>query len=279
MRIFKKTHRSFADTCQPIRWMTWSSETRKLIHEWAHIARLLREPHLVRFGKGEYQYSLTLAAEAQLTTLMQTKMDELVNSFQHLRVPRGITCLDQLMDKSIDTSTIRSLFAYIRDRLVTLTGDPVAAIYAPLGAVGGTAQGEFPLHSDLYPPAVLFNIFDVVPGDGSGDSLFLSVASLKRMVDKWPYARERLDDLLSGHPNEDRYEEFYNFLHGTHPWVGPIEKAMASEQIVVRLCRGQGYLVNDRMWLHGRQALTARVTSTRLHRLIFDTRTTRKIRV
>ena len=259
--------------------MTWSNETRELIHEWARMARLLPEPRLVRFGKGEYQYSLTLAAEARLTSSMQAKMGEFVNSFQRLRVPSGITCFDQLMDESIDTHTIRSLFAYIRDRLVTLTGDPLAAIYAPLGAVGGPAQGDFPLHSDLYPPAVLFNVFDLVPGDGSGASLFLALASLKRMVDKWPYAQERLDELLAPHPNEDRYEEFYDFLHGAHPWVGPIEKAMVSEQIVVRLCRGQGYMVNDRLWLHGRQAPTGRVTSTRLHRLIFDTRTTRSTRL
>lgn len=279
MRLFSKTSARLRECDRSFRWMTWSNETRQLIREWSHIAHQLPEPHLLRFGKDEYQYSLTVDAVTGLPSSIQRKMDGLAMSFQRLRVPEEITLFNRLIDESIDTCTVRSLFAYIRDRIVSLTGDTCAAIYAPLGAAGGAAQGDFPLHSDLYPPAILFNVFDRVPDDDSGASLFLPVKSLKRMLGKWPAAQRRLAQLLAPEPNEDRYEEFYDFLHGSHPWVGSLGKAMLSEQVVVQLSRGQGYMVNDRLWLHGRLAPTGRVTSARLHRLIFDTLTTRKTRL
>ncbi len=140
-------------------------------------------------------------------------------------------------------------------------------------------QGDFPLHSDLYPPAILFNVFDRVPDDNSGASLFLPMKSLEQMLGRWPVAQRRLAQLLAPETNEDRYEEFYDFLHGSHPWVESVEKAMSSEQLVVRFSRGQAYMVNDRLWLHGRCAPAGRVTSARLHRLIFDTITTRSSRL
>src|SRR5438046_107786 len=72
--------------------------------------------------------------------------------------------------------------------------------------------------------------------------------------------------------DEDRYEENYDLLHGCHDWTKDIEKRMERQLLKVKLFSGQGYMIHDRKWLHGREALSGNLSSKRLYRLVFNTR-------
>jgi len=157
--------------------------------------------------------------------------------------------------------------------MVALAGDPRTAMYTPLGTIGKNA-GEFPLHADLYIPTLLFNVFDNVSSEGSSASTFLSVASLRRLipaVPSLPAARGRaIAALFERETRKDQFEVLYDLLHGEHRWVPALERAMTRRQLAIRLQAGQGYLLHDRKWLHGRAAPDGSVPVDRLRRLVFD---------
>jgi hypothetical protein len=104
--------------------------------------------------------------------VLRNEIRELALSFHNLRIRSRIWLLSGLLDNEIDRSTLRVFFAVCRSELNELFGTESAAIYAPLGADGESEQGDFPLHADLYPPSLLLNIFDSVPTDTSGGSIF-----------------------------------------------------------------------------------------------------------
>ena len=183
---------------------------------------------------------------------------------------------DRLLDRNCGRDAVRLLLAALRETIVELHGDPWSALYNPLSSVG-SAEGAFLLHADLYPPRYLFNIFDDVPDDGSGASVFLPVpelAALLREVASMPVrARARILDCLSPVITRDRYDEFYDLLYGPgRPWRNELKTRLRQARSVILFRRGQGYLLDDRRWLHGREAPSRGVSKNRIHRLIFDSK-------
>jgi len=236
----------------------------------------LAQPRLVGFSGTEYGYTFSWDPLGMDTGLRRS-LEALAIEFYHLRSGNGLTLVDGLIGEEIDGTVIRCFFSLTRSVLVRDTNCSDAAIYAPLGAVGGTAQGDFPLHADLYVPVILLNVFDQIPRDGTGASRFLRVTTLLELLAGcgMPGAeRRRLRSIVTGVSNVDRYEEFYDLLHGAHPWKSTLEAQMEAHTLRIALGRGQGYLVHDRRWLHGRDKPTGKVQRDRLHRLIFDTEST-----
>jgi hypothetical protein len=270
----------FAEYGVRLVWQTWSVETRQILHRLAESAPKLPEPQLVRFGSGEYEYSLDIDLATCLRPALWRQVKQVVRALYELKPRAGIVLFDRLFDSRIDGKVLRLLLAAARNELVKMAGDSRAAIYAPLGASGGAEQGDFPIHADLYRPVILWNIFDNVPADGSGASLFLRATTLLQAVRDSSGipkdVKKRIRELLRGPIRSDSYEEFWDLIHGAHPWVTRLERIIKREQLVFGLGRGQGYMVHDRLWLHGRQAPRTKVGRDRLHRLIFDTRSTRE---
>jgi len=260
------------------RWLTWSPWAREALYRLTDAVPNLPDPEIEYFKSGEYGYSLVSNAYCRLGADLSTLIESIAAVLHRIRLKTDLLLFDQLMDRRIDGRTIRSLFAFVRSALVKLTGDTMAAIYAPLGAVGGAAQGDFPLHADLYAPSFLFNIFDKVPSDGSGQSVFLPMSTMFSIVNELPCIPRtvnlRLRKLVTRPSEVDHYEEFYDLLHGEHPWKESLEDALHDRALHVPLARGQGYLLHDRHWLHGRERPRGRVQRDRLHRLIFDTKET-----
>ncbi|HEX8336887.1 MAG TPA: hypothetical protein VF621_09155, partial [Pyrinomonadaceae bacterium] len=154
-----------------------------------------------------------------------------------------------------------------------------SALYSPIPTA--EADGvEFLLHADLYLPLNLLCVYEEVPEDGTGAIIFLPVPTFKRLLGTvrtlTEEARRQLHRLLDDTHSEDNHDTLVNLLHGReHAWVDELEAAMRAEQFSVNLHYGQGYLVNDRMWLHGREAPGRAGDAKRLHRLIFNTKTCR----
>lgn len=266
-----------------IQWITWSPPTRAVLRALAKRIPDLPQPALQYFDDGEYSYTLGIAGPDGLTLRLRGALRKIAEQFHQLRLPGSFALSDRMIDEEIDGATIRYLFAFICTHLTGATGDRRVAIYAPLGAVGGSEQRDFPVHADLYPPVHLLNVFDHVPENGSGASLFLAIPALLRAVSQIvsipPAKKKRIRHILSVPADEDRYEEFYDLLHGDHPWHEEMSSFIAARTLRVPLGRGQGYLVHDRQWLHGREAPRGGVPRDRLHRIIFDTVTTRRERL
>jgi hypothetical protein len=263
-------------------WWTWSREMREWFDQWGEKLQGLPEPELRRFGRGEYAYSLSLDLPTEGASDLRRGLERVALGFRRLTPHPGLILFDRLIDDQIAGGVLRKLLALVRSLMVERANDEAEAIYAPLGVAGGTEGGAFPVHADLYPPTLLLNIFDRVPTDGSGASLFVPSNVVLRAFGESRVVpsrvSRRLQSLLTEPAQGDRYAKLYDILHGPHPWTRDMERVMKANCIRVSFNTGQGYLVHDRLWLHGREAPRGGVSKNRLHRFVFDTAGTKRLR-
>jgi hypothetical protein len=257
-------------------WLTWSKEFRRFLAEWSRYARHAPTPRTKVIGRVRLYaetYWHRLDERSELGSMLHAYTRALMR-----HVDRGTLCFfDGLLAEGMTRKSIHLLLAAMREVVVTVLGDRRAALYNPLGSLGKSA-GDFPLHADLYAPRFLFNIFDDVPDDGSGASIFLSAGELRaalRTVSMPNTVRMSILACQRRVSTTDRYDEFYDLLHASrHPWSRSLRTALRRAQHVMPFTRGQGYLIDDRRWLHGRETPSGGVTQNRIHRLIFDSRET-----
>lgn len=262
-------------------WYTWSREFRSLFTPWNRQLRGLKQPkstHLL--GGKEYDDTYTLNINSLSNKKLARALMGFAKCLHDLKVSDRLMLFTNMLDQDLDGRSLRFLFAFFRSALVSLSHDPLSAVCQPLSRSrkGGT---EFPLHSDLYVPVILFNVFEAVQADSSGASLFLPVSSVVQLlpqVKALPFeTREMITKNLTGLHKEDRYEENYHLLHGWgHEWTADLERRMRQRQLRVKLYSGQGYMLHDRKWLHGREAINGMLSHKRLHRLIFNNREAQK---
>jgi len=259
-------------------WHTWSSDFRSLFGAWRRQVRRLKGPRSVRLlGGEEYDNTFSLAPSSLDDKALARELTAFAESLYRLRVGRRMMLLDRMTGPFLDGHELHCLLSFFRAALVSLTGDPLAAMHQPLQREYKRPKA-FPLHADLYVPRVLFNVFDEVPKDASGASIFLPVPLFLRLLpgveSLGAGARARIARIITGTHREDKYEEFYRLLHGgENGWSDELGEKMTARQLKIKLRSGQGYVVDDRAWLHGREAPSCGVTRRRLHRLIFNTKT------
>jgi hypothetical protein len=232
----------------------------------------LREPNFIHLRGGKpYDYTFSLDTSVALDKQLVRDLTPFVKDLYNLPVSNSIILFDAMLGEHLSERGLHLLFAFFRDALASLSGDPMSALYAPLR---GT-QNAFPVHSDLYVPQVLFNVFDDVPNDSSGATLFLSGEEFTQLLPKVkslpPTDREKIVQILHGDSAEDHYEEFYGLLY-LNFWSKELIKKIKPKLLRMKLYSGQGYLIDDRVWLHGRERVKGGVSQKRLHRLIFNTR-------
>ena len=257
----------------PASWLTWSEEAQDFLAMWRQISNQLPKPPLVRLlGGQDYDYTYTLDPSPLLDDRSLEKIRAFAAEFLALSVGESIWFVSDLLGPNLDGPALHRLFGCVRHYLVELTHEPMSALYAPLSTVG-TDAGDFPLHADLYIPQVLFNVFEAVPQDRSGASLFLPVSVFENIL------TSEVPEEVSGsllrclrEPiQQDSYERFFGLLHNRDaPWYGKLSRALQRHQLKVKLIAGQGYLIHDRLWLHGRTAPRGGVSGNRLHRLVFQ---------
>ncbi|HEU4595558.1 MAG TPA: hypothetical protein VFS10_10480 [Pyrinomonadaceae bacterium] len=257
-------------------WFTWSPEARRFCHDWGRRMRGAEPPRRIRL-LGGIPYDQTYSGEARpLDAELDGQLMTFAEAFFGLEVPDDLMLLTDMMDAEFDGQALRSLLAYLRDALVRITGERMHALYSPIPT--DEANGvEFLLHADLYLPRILFCVYEETPEDDTGASTFLPAPTFKRLlggVRALPEeARQQLHSHLDDTHGEDHHDTFVNLLHGReHAWVDELEAALREHLFRVNLLYGQGYLINDRMWLHGRDAPGRMGNGIRMHRLIFNTK-------
>jgi len=258
-------------------WYTWSPDFRILFEPWSRQVETLKAPASIRLlGGKEYDNTYSLNIDSISDKGLASDLTFFARNLYDSKISDQLMLFTDLIDRDLCGRSLHFLFAFFRAALVSFSRDPLAALCQPLSR--GRKEGkEFPLHSDLYIPVILFNVFDDVRTDFSGASIFLSVSSIVELlpqVKTLPVeTRKKIVENLTGIHEQDRYEESYYLLHGCeHEWTAELEKRMRQQQLRIKLHSGQGYLINDRKWLHGREALNCALSSKRFHRLVFNNR-------
>jgi hypothetical protein len=253
-------------------WLTWSEPFRRFLGKIAHALQTLPTPPLVCVS-GLDKYNLTYSYPPSALGHTRRQFLGFARSLSAVQPQNKLFLLHDLFTPDLDGPGLCKVFAFLRGTLVELIGEDHAAMYTPLGQTGSRV-GNFPLHADLYIPRILFNVFEAVPDDETGASLFLPVSTLRKLMAEimsLPYEIESLIlRLLEEESDFDGFEILDNLLHGQGVWVRELEKAMECNQVRIKLHSGQGYLLDDRRWLHGREAPNGGVPSNRLHRLVFS---------
>jgi hypothetical protein len=180
-----------------------------------------------------------------------------------------------MLDPPFDEKRISAVFALLRMALVALDRDERAALYSPVAR--REIDGGFDLHADLFLTTRVWLIFDDVPDDNTGASLFMSlpdllgaIKSIKAVPDDTARYVARV---MAGSVARDSFDKLHRILHSErNRWYEPLRRALQERTVAIRLRKGEGYLIDDRRWLHGRAVVSGAVTSKRFHRLTFGLR-------
>jgi hypothetical protein len=254
-------------------WHTWSDAFRTFLVDAEGELRRFPPPPTVRIKRlSDYDYTFSMPPAVWGDASRQKQFESFVQSLAQVRPTARLMLFDKLLGAHLDGQKLHVLFAVMRGALAESAANDFAAMYTPLGNTGDDI-GDFPLHADLYVPQYLFNVFDNVPADAAGASTFLAVSSLKRIVTKQsnlPGAIvRRLMSMFEAGSKSDRFEKCFDLLHGGHPWVPQLEQSLAEHQMQIPLRSGQGYLLHDRSWLHGRLKPVGGVPANRVRRLVY----------
>lgn len=260
-------------------WFTWSPAFRSLLKVWQARVEGLRLPASIHLlGGKEYDDTYTLDRTLISDKGLLRDMMFFARDLYQLNLSDRLMLFTGLINQDLSGRSLSFLFAFLRDAIVSFSNDPCAALCQPLSRSRRKGT-DFPLHSDLYIPVILFNVFDEVESNSTGASIFLSVSTVIELLSKVNtlpvQIKDRIVANLTQTHEKDLYEENYDLLHGcAHPWTNDVERKMRSRQLRIKLFSGQGYMLHDRKWLHGREALDGKLSAKRLHRLVFNTKHT-----
>lgn len=253
-------------------WHTWSKPFLRFLHDATDEIRQLGKPRVLHIRGLKYGSTYSLSPKRLVDADLSQRFAAFSQSLHGVRPTRKIMLFDELLCAELDAGKLRALLALLRGSFATSATDERAAMYSPLGEIGKKAGG-FPLHADLFIPKFLLNIFDDVSPDDSGASTFLPVATLRRLlrgIKSLPVRKaNEIAALFADRLRLDHFDKLYDLLHGSHRWVRDLERSMGQHQFRIKLHAGQGYLLNDRFWLHGREAPHGGVSINRLHRLVY----------
>lgn len=256
-------------------WLTWSDEfVEDYLKAKADCKGILPTVQLEFIeGFNEYNYSYTIANRVACEPYFN-KLKPYIANLYNFPIGEEVHCFSDLINETITALDFHTIFALLRAGIVETQNNQMEALYAPLTT---SNSSYFPLHCDLYIPKILFNVYEDVPPDDSGKSLFLLTSVLIKeilpTISEMPNeVRETLEAILDNAEPIDNYQEFYDLLNSPmNVWFLPLRNQTEARMIQHKFERGQGYMVHDRKWLHGRTKPKKVFSVKRLHRLIFNT--------
>jgi hypothetical protein len=174
--------------------------------------------------------------------------------------------------RSADRRMVDAFLGWLRAAMVARTDDPRTCLFSPPTPARGK-DNRFLLHADLFLVDKLWLIFDDVPSDGTGSSTFVTREALVEALDSVrsvpARVRAELVQLVHGQLRRDSFDRLYALLHLDKRWREELHAALELRTLRIALRSGEGYLINDRYWLHGRDAASTAVGRRRFRRLTF----------
>jgi len=251
-------------------WLTWSPAFRRLIAHLRQAGALRRRVSVTRVPSCKpYDKTYTISY-GKLASELRQGIQQFLPSLMAQQSGKKAIFFRRMLSPSLSSNEIRAVFALLREAFIEQHDNPAASLYSPEKNDPG-----FNLHADLYFATKLWLIFDDVPDDGSGASLFLTRKQLLRSMQTVPgvpkKAHHAVAQLLDLPLAKDSYNKMYDLIYDQRkPWCQRLQTAMTRGMQTVCLYRGEGYLIDDRNWLHGRSPVSQAVTHRRFHRLTFD---------
>jgi hypothetical protein len=254
-------------------WATWNADTRKMLGEWGELSRGMASSvrvHRVRAVRDEpVTYSL---AERAVPARLRASLHWFCGQLSGLPTPKGVILLRDLFGNEAQGRGLRLLLAAARQLLAR----GKQGLSAPMFPPTSRSSLAFDLHADLWTPEILLNVYERPASDGSGESILLSVAQLKLAMNRsgMPAAVKReVTSCLARSSGEFGFERLRQLLHSTeNPWHPKLEEELQQRRWAFWFNRGEGYLLHDRRWLHGRKSIRVRSSNRRFFRLVFNNR-------
>jgi hypothetical protein len=225
--------------------------------------------------RSEHQYRWTYEAPVPLEdgSPLWEHVEALSHEFYQLALPpEGIAFLCRLFDGGVAPQAVRFLLAALPSHM-TRRHPKAIALNLPIQPVD-PAKSAFPLHADLFRQSVLLTVFHRVPAEETGASVFLTTDSLLRLLGEMasvPADAARRIRLFFEDCTADYFDELVDLLyHPRHPWAAELGRQLTAVQHRARFSGGEGYVLHDRRWLHGREQQRCRVETDRLCRIVFD---------
>ena len=274
--LFRKTDLpAFNTPYGDVSWCTWSDEFRAFMSELKQnnsFAQL--KPDLIFIERfNEYNYTHHIDFSSILSVDKHKQFQVYAESLYAIDLPQQLLFFTGLIDNEITAEDMHTLFAVLRSSIVTRYNNEMEALYTPLTV---SNKGYFPLHCDLYIPRTLFNVYENVPSDSSGASIFMTTENLllnilpglKTMPDA---VKENIEKVIGHNEPVDQYQELYKLLHKRdNAWYKELKEKLENGTFAIKFEKGQGYMLSDRKWLHGRMKPSGALTKKRVHRLVFN---------
>jgi hypothetical protein len=254
-------------------WMTWSPEFLLLVRSLRKQGVFKQRVSLVRVPACAPYGSTYTTRFADLSSQIQQQLMRCVRELSTVKCGREVVLFRKMLAPRLSQPEIRVLFALLREAFVVIHSNPAAALYSPV--TPEKKDPGFNLHADLFLTTKLWLIFEDVPLDHTGASLFLSRTALLRClrgIASIPQqARAAITALLDKPIHKDSYNILYDLIYDTTVKRSKqLQAAMKELTQAIPLFPGEGYLIDDRKWLHGRTAVSTTVTGRRFHRLTYD---------
>lgn len=254
-----------------VRWLTWSQEFLDFVYQAKKDGQLPKRVRLSQIrGCEPYDATYELVPSSGMATL-QEPLNLFARSLSEFDLGKQLWLLDGMINEVITSKDLPIILSALRWSICAQAKDQRAALVSP--PKPERQDKGFPLHADLFICEKLLLIFDSIPADGSGASTFMDIDTLEILVRRAGVnvkARRQISRLLRSRLQHDGFNQLFELLHGAeNDWCTTLAHTLEQEQFVIHLERGQGYLLADRYWLHGRLASSAPVTTTRFRRLVF----------
>lgn len=252
-------------------WLTWSDEFRKEYRTFQKQLALIQPIDILNIRPYKSKsYSLALDRLDQGFLKDFTCYAQALHSFN----PESrIVYFSNLIDKKINSKIFHFLFSAFRSVIAERSTEKLAALYMPL--IAGKRISELPLHCDLFIPKILFNVFERVARDHSGHSTFLKLDHLFEdilpEIESMPLTiRYKIEKIFNSVTKKDKYWDVMNLLYNEkYAWAKEVAYRLNRDKFSIRFARGEGYMINDKIWMHGRGHTNGGISIKRLHRLAF----------
>jgi hypothetical protein len=275
-RLFVRTtvpaHHRLDGVAREVRWVTWSPAVIRRIKDAFEPLVALPVPRQISV-RGCEPYDATYSYRlSDLNEPLRCFATETAEALLRVRIGKSLTFFSRMFDPPMSPLLFHKCMALMRFGVVQLTGDPRTALDAPVKPE--RHDDGFPLHADLFLTERLWLIFDDVPTGHSGKALFLRRDVFDRVVSMNPLVsagtRRRIRTLLDRAGGQDSFDEFFDLIYSAkHPWSRSLVRILRNRSWAIKFRRGEGYLINDKHWLHGRTPVRGKVSHARFRRLIY----------
>lgn len=252
------------------RWWTWSLAGRRFLISHRNELESLRLARVTVLANG-YPTAVLPVRVRRLEALLErvTPLSRGLEAFPNASTPSFFRGLIGNGITGLAVSHFCSLLARALNDLGS--SEPGPAMYIPPNP--SPTSTDFAVHSDLFPRGRLLIIYDQVRAPAWSASLLLPWKHAFPQLERAGMpARSlaRIRALLSRRSAADGFDELIRLLYdGYSPRGERIVELLGALSVCARFRRGEGYLLDDRKWLHGRLRTCGGMTPARFRRLVF----------